>query len=257
MKKIKIILFAILLLVPAFTFAKTQVKADKIIDQINKGQTVLYKDAEIIGDLDFSSVNDVTLDKKGKLGSTAVYSYHIRTPLSFINCVFRGDVIGYVHYDKKNETHNAIFYKDVDFQGCEFEGKSAFKYVKFLKGANFKETNYHKEALFKYSKFSKDVSFANAHFSDKANFKYTDFPGSVYFNNAVFQRYADFKYTEFPEGVSFENAEFMKDANFKYAELYEPLNFDGVVFNDDVDFKYTKVESKSFTQYLLKKKLKK
>jgi hypothetical protein len=35
------------------------------------------------------------------------------------------------------------------------------------------------------------------------------------------------------------------------------LNFDGVVFDDDVNFKYTKIDVKSFTTYLLKKKLKK
>jgi hypothetical protein len=30
-----------------------------------------------------------------------------------------------------------------------------------------------------------------------------------------------------------------------------------VVFDDDVNFKYTKIDGKSFTTYLLKKKLKK
>lgn len=262
MKKVNILLIFTLLLVPAFTFAKSQVKASKIIDQINNGKAVHYKDAEIIGDLDFTSLDDVTLDKTNRWGrrhnkgSTDVYSCHVRSPLSLISCVFRGDVIGYVHKDWENETYNAVFHEDVDFQGCEFNGKSAFKYAKFLGKANFKNTKFHEEAFFKYAKFSTDVSFSNSYFYGQANFKYTRFPEAVYFKNTAFQRYTNFKYTKFPKGVSFENAEFMRDACFKYAKFYKPVNFDGTVFNNDADFKYTRMEGKSFTLYLLKKKWK-
>lgn len=288
MKKAIILLAVILLLVPTFTFAQSQVKATKIIDQINNGKAIQYKNAEIIGDLDFRSIDDVTPGKKNrerreetrrKNWSTNVYWYNVKSPVSFISCVFSGDVIGYFHDDKKNETHNVIFHGDVNFQGCEFKGKSAFKYAKFLEKANFKDTKYHKEALFKYTSFSTDISFSNAHFygdanfkytkfpqsvhfdsatfQGDANFKYTKFPQSVHFNSATFQDYVDFKYVKFPKGVSFENAEFDGDACFKYTKFYEPVNFDGVDFKNDVDFKYTKIDGKSFTRYLLKKKFKK
>jgi len=265
MKKAIILLAVILLLVPVFTFAQSQVKASKIIDQINNGKAVQYKNAEIIGDLDFRSINDVTQDRKNRERRertmrkywSNIYWYNVKSPVSFINCVFSDDVIGYFHDDKKNETHNVIFHENVNFQGCEFKGKSAFKYAKFLEKANFKNTKYHKEALFKYAKFSTDISFSNAHFYGHANFKYTEFPQSVHFNSATFQDYADFKYAKFPKGVSFENAEFDGDACFKYTKFYEPVNFDGVDFKDDVDFKYTKIDGKSFTRYLLKKKFKK
>ncbi len=284
-KTFNILFIAALLLVPSLTFAKSQVKASRIIDQINAGKTVKYKDAEIVGNLDFTSIKDVTLDKETKRNrrwgksTTLTYWCHVRSLVSFINCVFKGDVLAYVHDKDENETHNAIFYKNVDFQGCDFKGKSAFKYVKFKSDANFKNTQYHKEALFKYTKFSTNVSFSSSIFYRDANFKYTEFPESVYFDKANFQhlanfkytkfpekvtfedaqfkRVADFKYTKFPEGVTFEDAQFKGDANFKYTKFYEPMNFDGAVFEDDVDFKYTKIEGKSFTTYLLKKKLKK
>ena len=284
-KTFTILFVATLLLIPSLTFAKSRVKASRIIDQINAGKTVRYKDAEISGDLDFTSIKDVTLDKKTKRNrlwsknSTLTYWCHVRSPVSFTNCVFKGDVLAYVHDDDENETHNAIFYKDVNFQGCDFQGKSAFKYVKFKSDANFKNTQYRKEALFKYTKFSTDVSFSGSSFYREANFKYTEFPENVYFDKANFQRLAnfkytkfpegvtfkdvlfegdaDFKYTKFPEGVTFEDAQFKGDANFKYTKFYEPVNFDGAEFDDDVDFKYTKIGGKSFTTYLLKKKLKK
>lgn len=261
-KTFKILFIAVLLLIPSLTFAKSQVKASRIIDQIDAGKAVQYKDAEIVGDLDFTSIKDVTLDEKSKRnrnwskGSTLTYWCHVRSPVSFINCVFKGDVLAYVHDDDENETHNAIFYKDVDFQGCDFQGKSAFKYVKFESNANFKNTQYHKEALFKYTKFSAAVSFSGSSFHGDANFKYTKFPESVNFDKATFQQFANFKYTKFPEGVTFENTHFKGDVDFKYTKFYEPVNFDGVVFGDDVDFKYTKIDGKSFVTYLIKKKLK-
>lgn len=281
----KVLFIAILLLLPTWSFAKSQVKASTIIDQINAGKAVQYKNAEIVGNLDFTSIKDVTVDEKSKAnrflskGSTIVYLYHVRSPLSFIDCVFTGDVLAYIHDDDENETHNAIFYDDVDFQGCNFQGKSAFKYVKFKTKANFKNTQYNDEALFKYAKFSTDisfsdsrfndeanfkytkfsadVSFSNSHFSKEANFKYTKFPEGVNFDKVTFQRLANFKYAKFPKGVSFKDAQFMGDADFKYTKFSEPVNFDGVVFEDDVNFKYTEIDGKSFTKYLVEKKLKK
>jgi uncharacterized protein YjbI with pentapeptide repeats len=261
-KSFTILFIATLLLIPSLTFAKSQVKASQIIDQINAGKAVQYKDAEIVGDLDFTSIKDVTLDEKSKRnriwskGSTLTYWCHVRPPVSFINCVFKGDVLAYIHDEDENETYNAIFYKDVDFQGCDFQGKSAFKYVEFRSDANFKNTQYHKEALFKYTEFSTDVSFSNSHFHGDANFKYTKFPEPVYFDKTTFRHLANFKYAKFPEGVTFEDTQFKGDADFKYTKFYEPVNFDGVVFGDDVDFKYTKIEGKSFVTYLIKKKLK-
>jgi hypothetical protein len=284
-KTIRFLLIATLLLLPTWSLAKSQVKASTIIDQINAGKAVQYKNAEIVGNLDFTSIKDVTVDEKSKAGrlfgkgSTLVYLYHVRSPISFTDCVFTGDVLAYIHDDDENETHNAIFYEDVDFQGCNFQGKSAFKYVKFKTKANFKNTEYNDEALFKYTKFSTDTdfsncrfneeanfkytkfstdaSFANSHFSREANFKYTKFPEAVNFDKATFQRLANFKYARFPEGVSFKDAQFMGNADFKYTKFSEPVNFDGVTFDDDVNFKYTKIDGKSFTTYLVKKKLKK
>lgn len=284
-KTIKILFIATLLLLPTWSFAKSQVKASTIIDQINAGKAVQYKNAEIVGNLDLTSIKEVTVDEKSKANrllsksSTLIYLYHVRSPLSFTDCVFTGDVLAYVRDEDENETHNAIFYKDVDFQGCDFQSKSAFKYAKFKTKANFKNTQYHDEALFKYTKFSTDVSFSNSsfnkaanfkytkfstdasfsnsNFSKEANFKYTKFPKAVNFDKATFQRLANFKYTKFPEGVNFKDAQFKGNADFKYTKFSEPVNFDGVSFDDDVNFKYTKIDGKSFTTYLVKKKLKK
>lgn len=245
-----------MLVLPAFSFAQQEVRAEDIIGQINDGRPVRYQNAVIVGDLDFASIDEVTADKplRRSRWSTQSYTCHVRSPISFIDCTFRGDVLAYIHVERKNETYNALFYEDVDFEGCEFEEASAFKYAKFEKGANFENTVYSEEALFKYTDFSTDVSFAGSEFDGYANFKYTKFPEKADFSRTVFRRDADFKYSKFPEGVNFEGAEFQDLANFKYTKFSEPLNFDDVVFDGDTDFKYTSVEGRSFASYLLKRR---
>jgi hypothetical protein len=250
-------LFAAILVFILFSvsaLAQSRVNAKDILKAIDEGKAVNYRGAEIVGDLDLTTIQDKVPDKNNKRSrnSTKVFWYHVRISLSFANCTFKDDVIAYFHDDKKNETHNAIFHADVSFQGCEFQGMSEFKYSKFHKGADFTQATYHEEALFKYAEFASEVSFANSVFTDDANFKYTTFPKKVDFGNVEFQDHANFKYTKFPRGVSFKNAKFQENADFKYTKFYEPFDFDGTEFGDDVDFKYTKLEGKPFIKYLLK-----
>ncbi len=244
----------VFLLFSVSAFAQSRVEAKDILKSIDEGKAVNYSGVQIVGDFDLTKIQDMVPDKNNKRSrnSTKVFWYHVRTPLSFVNCTFKDDVIAYYHDDDKNETHNAVFHADVRFEGCEFQGMSEFKYSKFHEGADFTKTTYHEEALFKYSEFSTEVSFANSVFSDDANFKYTTFPQKVDFGNTKFEDLANFKYTKFPSGVSFKNAVFEDNANFKYTKFYEPFDFDGTEFGDDVDFKYTKLEGKPFVKYLLK-----
>jgi uncharacterized protein YjbI with pentapeptide repeats len=253
MKKSIVLVLAFLFL-SVSVFAQSRVSTKDILKSIDEGKSVNYKGVEIVGDLDFTSIQDKVADKNNKRSriSTKVFWYHVRTPLNFIDCTFKNDVIAYFHDDIKNETHNAVFHSDVSFQGCVFQGKSAFKYCEFYKGADFARTTFHKEALFKYTEFFTEVSFAGSVFLSDANFKYTKFPARADFQNDTFHHLANFKHTKFPQGVSFENAVFKGDANFKYTKFYEPFSFEGTEFEDSVDFKYTKLEGKSFTIYLLK-----
>ena len=256
MRNLKALIIA-MVFIPMVSFAQTRVKASDILDQINNGKAVNYKDAEIVGDLDFTAVKDVKREGHNHwfiISSSRSYSCHVKSPVSFISCTFLGDVLAYVHNDEENETYNAVFHEDVDFEGCEFRRESAFKYAKFLKRANFVNTKYHEEALFKYAEFSTEVSFSKACFYDDANFKYTKFPGAVSFAEAIFKQDADFKYTKFPRGVSFATAEFRGCADFKYTKFSEPLNFEGTVFEEDAEFKYAKVDGRSFTLHLLRRR---
>ena len=115
-----------MLAVPLIANAQNRVRAEDIIDLINDGKPVRFQNAVISGDLDFSSIEDVTPNeplrrlRAGRFGSTQSYSCHVESEISFINCTFLGDVLAYVHIDRRNETYNAVFYEDVIFEGCEF-----------------------------------------------------------------------------------------------------------------------------------------
>ncbi len=119
MKKLTTILF-VLLLIPVLSFSQTKVKAKDIIDQINDGKAVNYENVEIVGDLDFSEVDDMSKKRSRGWGSNTVFTYHIKVPVSLVNCVFKGGVLGYVNDGWDNETHNARFYENVNFSDSEF-----------------------------------------------------------------------------------------------------------------------------------------
>lgn len=255
MKVIKRALICLMIL-PAFCLAQQRVHAEDLLNLINDGRPVSFQNAVVTGNLDFSALIEVTADKPLRRfrWMTQSYTCHVKSPISFVNCTFEGDVLAYRHDDRKNETYNAVFYENVSFEGSEFRSASAFKYAKFKKEANFENTHYSEEALFKYTKFSTDVSFAGSEFNGYANFKYTKFPESADFGRTIFHRDADFKYSQFPLGADFKGAEFRHFANFKYTEFSEPVNFEDVEFDGQTDFKYTSVDGRSFSSYLFKKR---
>ncbi|MBN2345851.1 MAG: pentapeptide repeat-containing protein [Candidatus Aminicenantes bacterium] len=281
MKSIKILVIVALLLLPAWSFAKSQVQASQIIAQIDQGKAVRYSDVEIVGTLDLTSIKDRQLDERHRgakglfHGSSLTYWSHARVPVVFSRCVFRGDVLAYVHDDDENKTTNVVFHEETGFQECEFQGRAHFKYVKFKKATDFNKTTFRSEALFKYTTFSTDVRFADSRFQGDANFKYVDFPGSADYANADFRREANFKYAKFPTAAFtkvvfqdeanfkyakfrgtalFAQATFKGLANFKYAEFSEDTDLGSASFEDDTEFKYTKVRGRSFTEHLLKKR---
>ena len=216
MKKYLVFLL-VLILVPLFGEAAGQVSAKKIIDQINRGDKVMYENAVITGELSFVSIKDFEKKKEGF--TSKKFTYHVRVPVIFKNCEFEGDVLAYYHDKDENETHMAMFHKDTLFQGCTFKQKSAFKYSKFYKAAGFPGNKYYEEALFKYAEFSEDTEFVKSVFKDDANFKYAEFPENADFSMSEFSSEANFKYTKFKRAVNFEKSRFDEECDFKYTKF--------------------------------------
>lgn len=246
-------LFLLLLAVPFLTWAQTRVNASEIIAKINRGEAVTYKNAEIVGVLDLTRLDNMRLEKKadGK-NSTDEYISTVKVPLTFIDCTFKDDVLAYYNPDnedikilnRKNEVYNTNFDKAVRFENCVFEGYSAFKYSKFKEDVSFAGSNFRHEANFKYSKFSKSADYSTAKFAEEANFKYVAFPEQTSFGNASFKREANFKYAKFSGDADFRAADFRGLANFKYTKVANNMNLQRAMFRGDEDFKYTKVNNR-------------
>ncbi|MDO6392340.1 pentapeptide repeat-containing protein [Pontibacter sp. BT731] len=251
MKKSFLLLF--LLAVPFLTWAQTRVKASEIIAKINRGEAVTYKNAEIVGVLDLTRLDNMRLEKKadGK-NSTDEYISTVKVPLTFIDCTFKDDVLAYYNSDnedikilnRKNEVYNTNFDKAVRFENCVFEGYSAFKYSKFKEDVSFAGSNFRHEANFKYSKFSKSADYSTTKFAEEANFKYVTFPEQTSFGNASFKREANFKYAKFSGDADFKAADFRGLANFKYTKVANNMHLQKAMFRGEEDFKYTKVNNR-------------
>ncbi|WP_210487551.1 pentapeptide repeat-containing protein [Rufibacter aurantiacus] len=264
-------LLLLFLLLPALAWAQTSVPASEIIAKINRGEAVSYQNATITGDLDLTQLQNKTLKKNESGGKhdSKVYNSTVTAPVSFTNCTFQGNVLAYYNPNSidgdglkvnlqngKEEVYNTNFEKDVRFEKCTFEKRSAFKYSVFNADASFAGSTFQQEALFKYSKFNGKIDFAKARFNEVANFKYVNFPAKTDFKGASFNEEADFKYASFPQGGDFQNAVFNSLANFKYAKLSDPMQWKGASFKGGQDLKYASLNQKSFSAAALQERIK-
>jgi len=160
------ILTIIFLVLPLFAYLQVNVDAQEIIAKINKGEDIFYQNATIIGDLDFRLVNDVEKDSEWEFfgNDDITYKYNVHSSLKFVNCQFQGNIIGYLHDDRKDELHIAHFHDMVYFEKCTFKDDFLVKYSAFNKKAAFPGNVFEEEALFKYAVFASDVDFSNSVF---------------------------------------------------------------------------------------------
>ena len=224
------------LMIAAFSWralAQETVQASTIINDIKDGNDISYKNATIVGDLDFTLMDEKfeALPKRSKWYDSRSNTVEevVEVSISFTNCTFEDDVLAYYHDDPSGYTFTADFEKEVVFKDCEFSRKAMFKYSSFDQGANFEGTKFRRESTFKYAEFDEFTSFANSTFNDDANFKYA----------------------EFDSGGSFENALFEESLNIKYLEVRGDFNIAKIKVDDDINAKYTSINGRSFSSYLL------
>lgn len=273
MKKTLILL--LFTLVGTTVSAQKEVSVKTIFEAINKGQSVDYQDAIIVGNLDFTE-----LSNKKRIKNKAnyeEYKSYVKVHISFRNCTFKGDVIAYknlneekirkrgngiVNWNTSDDTtyttdfekeagatpatkkrasitYSTDFEKEVIFENCSFAGKTEFKYSNFAEKASFGGAKFAQSANFKYADFKQEVIFAKSDFDEYANFKYTSFKKDADFFDVRFKNYADFKYVNFGQRVTFKSTAFSNQADFKYAEFSDDANFDNTKFKAGFDMKYS------------------
>lgn len=232
--KCRILILVLFGLFSARAFAQDKVSAASIMEGIREGKSINYKNATIVGDLDFTYMDDKLPElpdnrRWWKNGGTNTVEESIDVAISFVNCTFEGDVLAYIHHEKSGYTFIADFDKDVSFKGCEFTRNAMFKYSEFDGQTVFQGAKFQRESTFKYAEFDKKANFSDTYFDDDATFKYAEFDG----------------------GVSFERAVFAESWNIKYLEARGDFEIKGIQVKDDIDAKYTKINGRSFSSYLI------
>ncbi|MEP0987425.1 pentapeptide repeat-containing protein [Ekhidna sp.] len=235
--KIRIAMLLLFSLFILRSFAQNSVSASRIMEDIREGKNISYENVTISGDLDFTYMVEKMPDlpKKSKWwnnGGSNTVEESIDVSVSFINCTFEGDVLAYIHDDPSGYTFTADFDRDVVFKGCDFN----------------------RDAMFKYSDFDGTVDFSGSTFQRKSTFKYAEFDEKADFSNTRFDDDATFKYAQFDEGGSFKNAVFEESWNIKYLKARGEFDIAGLEVRDDIDAKYTKINGRSFTNYLIDSK---
>jgi hypothetical protein len=256
--KNKITLLAIcLFLITSISFAQKTVKASDIMKDIKAGKSISYKNATIVGVLDFTFMEEAMekLPKKKSWWNTGSSDNQIKKlieiKVSFIDCTFEDDVLAYIPDEDSGYTFTASFEDEVIFKNCQFEHKAMFKYSRFERDSDFSGSTFKDDSTFKYSKFDKNISFQNTVFEEVSTFKYAKFNKNVSFSNSIFKDAAIFKYTNFNDGVSFDNTDFKEDLNIKYMTVSGDFNINKMKVAYEIDSKYTKINGKSFSKYLI------
>lgn len=119
-------------------------QAKDITKLINKGKAVLFVNAIIKGDLDFSDIDDREM--------TAPNSFvaHVPSTIYFQSCVFLGDVKGngYKEINGKKIPVKVRFTRDVQFMDCDFRKNVDFNDAEFQASANFSKSAFRGETQF-------------------------------------------------------------------------------------------------------------
>ncbi len=239
-------------------FNQSEVNANGILQDIKDGKNITISNATVTGVLDFTYMDDALPELPGKKrwwnkSTSNTVEKQVVSKISFINCVFKNNVLAYIPHKDSGYTFIANFEDDVVFKECVFEKKSMFKYSDFEGNTYFSNCKFLDDTTFKYATFDKNISFKNTRFDESATFKYAKFRQFVSFANSVFNETVTFKYTEFNNGVSFNNVKFEEDLNIKYTKVSGKFDIKNMIVSYHIDSKYTKINGQSFSKYLLKK----
>jgi hypothetical protein len=235
--------------------AQTRVNASDIMRDIKKGKDITYKNVTIVGDLDFTFMDEQLnrLPKRRRNfwnnSSNNKIEKQINGKVSFKNCTFQDNVFAYIHDEDSGYTFVANFDDIAIFKNCVFKETAMFKYSHFRTNADFSDSKFNGDSTFKYANFKRDISFSNTIFGEESTFKYTTFNNNVSFAKAIFKESATFKYTKFKDGVSFNRTRFEEDLDFKYTKVNGKFDIAGMHVEYDVDSKYASINGNKFSYH--------
>jgi len=140
------------------------IKAEEVLEKIERGRPVEYENVIIYGDLDLHLLDLPLAKNKRKI---------IQSTIKIEYSVIKGDVF----FD------HAVFSGLVDFDGTKFTGAANFSGSLFSEDAGFSESEFEGLAGFSRAHFATEANFSRARFND-ADFGRASFDGIFHLVNA-------------------------------------------------------------------------
>ncbi len=203
-----------------------RISASEIISRINNKENLYLEAAEIEGDLDFTSIDDIARE------NPEMYYTYCDSAISFKNCQFKGRVIG--GRKEGNVFYSTIFKRNIAFTECKFTSGIEFDKVLCFGNANLG-----------FSVFLDDVFLSHTHFGSYANFENTWFSKKANFNHIHFISKVDFYSAKFSGDTSFWRVTFLGVAYFNSSRFGAPVDFKKSIFNSNANFKSTTFSDKT------------
>ncbi len=255
------ILLSLILIISGLTTCKQnsnvgtnspKISSKEILERLKNNQSVFYKNATIIGDLDFCQ-----LDNGNYVAENTVKNY-INGSITFVNCEFQGKVLAYK--DDGALLHHTSFEKNLTFANCTFRDTINFSEIVVKDLVNFSGSIFAKKAYFEGATFLfKNIYFSKTIFRESANFQravihgYIDFLRAIFesnvsFQNSEFSRNAQFGAAKFNAYTDFTNMTVFAGIFFNYAEFNKHLTFSNSVFYSRTEFMNCKFNITEFSK---------
>jgi len=230
--------------------ANTVVLATDILSEVADGQTVRYDGVIVVGDLDFSSLNDPKIKSTLELTNSTIFNANFDGVTFEKEVIFWGTIFQNASFNEttflaladlgKTSFGNAcfigaVFSSPVTFDGAEFRDSVSFVDSQFQKDANFNEACFLYNADFNYTSFGYYTYFSGARFSNDAQFSDVRFLGPLDFTSSDIKGTANFFDSQFG-AASFSNSTFQGPARFGLARFAGLSSFGGAVFSKEANF---------------------
>lgn len=232
------------------TYDKKTISANEVIQKINTGEHVYYKDVVVEGELNFIKIQNIARTSEN------VYTSYVSPSVTFVGCVFNDGIRAYLETNEGQEVYYTMFQKNVSFIDCVFNKKIDLSSARFENRADFSNSLFQEEANFNNTDFEGDVNFKDATFEDISTYYWAQFASKALFDDANFKKLANFKEASFSEYANFKGAifedkanfnevNFKESANFSESNFYEKAYFNNVLFLTKALFKNTVFEDKA------------
>lgn len=245
--KLSFIIVIIITAFPSLLLAQDRliletVSADEVIEKLNKGEDVYYENTLIKGELDFTKVDAelVITDRVESIDIDKIYSntIYIDSEISFIDCVFEGEITTYRKEKRDNYSKNVykiIFEEKITFLNSEFKSRINFFETVFMKNINMYKSLFKDIFISERARYMSDVIFG-AIYDSNVDFSEVLFQGKCSYINSVFNSKADFSDTLFVSVTDFTGSLFKDEVDFNWARFLDEVYFYEAIFKKFVDF---------------------